>query len=205
MLNKSFYILFSLLFFQHACIGKLLTDIPSKIEKRGKELAQKEDSLIVYYKICSGCINGIDNSAMFLYKKKAKYIYEYFAWSNENGDITKHVVSKKKSKYLSQLYKFVSNNFDGLKEYDGYRDLSGETIAKKRNDTSAENRVYLSVMSHGPSVEYTIKFGDKYLRTGTSFMTDIKYHIDTFPEVGTLLLLLNIVYFKEGYLLILDK
>lgn len=73
------------------------------------------------------------------------------------------------------------------------------------NDTATRGRMYSVYTDHGYRARYEIKFGEYRVSTRSSYMKDVKYHLDNYPEVGALLLLLNIVYFNEGYLMLYDK
>lgn len=126
-------------------------------------------------------------------------MYELYTWNLAREKVNKHTISAKKSAYIKGIYNFVSDKFGDLKKYDGYRDLSGEMLAKAANDTATMGRVYPFEKDHGPIVAYKIKFGRDSITTGSFYIPGVYYHIEKFPCVGTLLLLLNIVYFKKGY------
>lgn len=204
MLNvRILTLILSLIFCQNSTSAQLQLNAPQKVERRLNELSSL-DSLITYYRSCSGCISGINSSVLFLYRHKNRYTLEFYSWDQGNKKIVNHIVLKNKAKYISQLYKFASDNFNDLKQYDGYRDLSGETINKAQNDTATSGAKYFSYRDHGPEVFYEIKLGNKVIKTGASEASEIKYYIDKFPVVGTLLLLLNISFFQNGYLYLLD-
>lgn len=197
MRNRPIFTLLCILFSYTAIASSNTSDIPRKVAERRDELLSQNDSVIIYENNCSGCVQGARASTILLYKFHGKYWLEQYTWEIQTDGKVKHIRTAKKSKYIGQIFHFVAQNIKDLQRYDGNKDLSGNTIAKSKNDTATNGRTYLSKIDHGRSIEYTIKLGDRTIRTGSAYTTDVYYHIKQFPSVGTLLLLLNIISMKD--------
>lgn len=203
MLSRALIILILFFFTSKVSIANI-ENFPQKVIDRIRSLKSTNDSLIVYNRTCSGCSQGSMGSTLILFKSGKKYKYEFFLWDSNNKKIKEHVVSSKRSIYISEVYAFVRKHYSDLNKYNGFSDLSGTMLSRERNDTATQGRVYPSAMSHGRKVECLINFGRESVKTGTSFYTNTFYHIEKYPALGTLFLLLNSVHLQKGYLLFLD-
>lgn len=76
IMSKKVILILVCLFFQHLVYGQMLSNVPRKVKFRIEELNSK-DSLITYYKDCSGCTEGYNASILFLYKKNKKSCMNY--------------------------------------------------------------------------------------------------------------------------------
>ncbi len=176
------------------------TKVPDKVEVKIEKILSSSDSVISYSRFSYG---RQEASIALLYKKKENYYYDYYQWKVSNDKIIKRTHSKKKSQYIKQIFSFVSYNFKELSSYSGFHDLSLTNIVNQMNDTATEGRRYgLGHSNHGTSIKYKIKFNNQTINTGTAYRTSIQYHIERFPSMGILLLLLNNIYLDNGYLLL---
>jgi hypothetical protein len=179
-----------ILFFKINVSAKKIT--PNFVQNRFVELSQVSDTVIFYKRGCSGdCIGGTSNSAYFLYKKKNKYMFEYYRWDFQTLDIYETVKTASKSKEVKAIFKYMNKIDACLNGYNGYINLYEKT--RKEQDVFYRDR------TSGVYVEYKIKCSESLTSTTYGGMTTIQYYIEHAPCVGGFLLALNMLHYHNSF------